>query len=67
MSNFHFILGTNDRQLIRLIVTRCEIDMTEIKEAFARLFGESLRECIKGDTSGDYKAALYALIGETKS
>lgn len=57
-------LGTNDRQLIRLIVTRCEIDMTEIKEAFQRLFNESLKDCIKGDTSGDYKHALYALIGE---
>lgn len=45
-------IGTNDRQLIRLIVTRCEIDMVEIKEAFARIFGETLKECIKGDTSG---------------
>jgi len=60
-------LGTNDRQLIRLVVTRCEIDMTEIKAAFERLFGESLKECIKGDTSGDYKHALYVLIGENKS
>lgn len=61
------ILGTNDRQLIRLVVTRCEIDMTEIKEAFQRLFNESLKDCIKGDTSGDYKHALYALIGENRS
>lgn len=59
--------GTNDRQLIRLVVTRCEIDMVEIKEAFERLFNESLRDCIKGDTSGDYKHALYVLIGEKKS
>lgn len=61
------ILGTNDRQLIRLIVTRCEIDMTEIKTAFVSLFGETLKDCIKGDTSGDYKHALYALIGEHRS
>lgn len=59
-------LGTNDRQLIRLVVTRCEIDMTEIKEAFERLFGESLKACIRGDTSGDYKHGLYALIGENR-
>jgi annexin A7/11 len=38
--------------------------MTEIKAVFEKLFGESLRECIKGDTSGAYKHALYALIGE---
>lgn len=60
-------LGTNDRQLVRLVVTRCEIDMTEIKEAFERLFGESLKSMIKGDTSGAYKHALYALIGEQRS
>lgn len=53
--------------MIRLIVTRCEIDMTEIKAAFEKLFGESLKDCIKGDTSGDYKYALYALIGEQRS
>jgi annexin A7/11 len=41
--------------------------MTEIKAAFERLFGETLRDCIKGDTSGDYKHALYALIGEKSS
>lgn len=45
-------LGTDDRQLIRIVVTRCEIDMGEIKEAFERLFNESLKDCIKGDTSG---------------
>jgi annexin A7/11 len=48
-------LGTNDRQLIRLVVTRCEIDMTEIKEAHDRLFGESLKSMIKGDCSGKLK------------
>lgn len=60
-------LGTNDRQLIRLIVTRCEIDMTEIKGAFERIFKETLKSFIKGDTSGDYKHAIYVLIGENKS
>lgn len=60
-------LGTNDTKLIRLIVTRCEIDMVEIKGAFQRLFGKSLKDFIKGDCSGDYKHALYALIGEQRS
>uniref|UniRef100_U5EWZ9 Annexin n=1 Tax=Corethrella appendiculata TaxID=1370023 RepID=U5EWZ9_9DIPT len=60
-------MGTNDRQLIRLIVTRCEIDMRDIKDAFQRLYGDSLRNWIKGDTSGHYKHALYVLIGEEKS
>uniref|UniRef100_A0A0K8TP66 Annexin n=1 Tax=Tabanus bromius TaxID=304241 RepID=A0A0K8TP66_TABBR len=60
-------MGTNDRQLIRIIVTRCEIDMQDIKAAFERKYGKSLKSFIKGDTSGDYKHALYALIGEQRS
>ncbi|VEN36446.1 unnamed protein product [Callosobruchus maculatus] len=40
-------LGTNDRQLIRLVVTRCEIDMVEIKREYQAMFGESLADAIK--------------------
>ncbi|KAH8409206.1 hypothetical protein KR009_010701, partial [Drosophila setifemur] len=60
-------IGTNDTQLIRVIITRCEIDMTDIKGAFERLYGKSLKSWIKGDTSGHYKHALYALVGEQRS
>lgn len=60
-------LGTNDNSLIRLVVSRCDIDMEDIKEAFNRKFGKSLKSFIKGDTSGHYKHALYALIGENRS
>lgn len=59
-------LGTSDDKLIRLIVTRCEIDMVEIKAAFQRLFGKSLKSFIKGDCSGDYRHALLALIDEPR-
>ncbi|XP_016952007.1 annexin B11 isoform X2 [Drosophila biarmipes] len=60
-------IGTNDTQLIRVIITRSEIDMTDIKVAFERLYGKSLKSWIKGDTSGHYKHALYALVGEQRS
>lgn len=40
-------IGTNDKQLIRLIVTRCEIDLNDIKVAFERLYGKSVRSWIK--------------------
>lgn len=60
-------IGTDDRALIRLVVTRCEIDMMDIKEAFQKKYGKSLKSFIKGDTSGDYKHALYALLGENRS
>lgn len=60
-------IGTNDRDLIRLVVTRSEIDMVDIKEEFQKKYGKPLKSFIKGDTSGDYKHALYALIGENRS
>ncbi|KAJ8933353.1 hypothetical protein NQ314_014068, partial [Rhamnusium bicolor] len=58
-------LGTNDRQLIRLVVTRCEVDMVEIKREYQTNYKESLADAIKGDCSGDYKKCLLALIGES--
>ncbi|KAG5683040.1 hypothetical protein PVAND_012347 [Polypedilum vanderplanki] len=57
-------LGTDDRALIRLVVTRCEIDMNDIKEAYAQKYGKSLRNAVKNDTSGYYRKALLKLIGE---
>lgn len=60
-------LGTTDSQLIRVLVMRAEVDLADVKAEFERLYGKSLRSWIKGDTSGHYKHALYALIGEAPS
>ncbi|CAL4077997.1 unnamed protein product, partial [Meganyctiphanes norvegica] len=54
--------GTDDTKLIRLIVSRCEIDMGNIKEEYEKLYLESLKDAIKGDTRGDYRKTLLALI-----
>ncbi|XP_052777924.1 annexin A6-like [Mya arenaria] len=59
-------VGTKDSTLIRVVVTRSEVDMVQIKHAFQRLYGKSLRSFIKGDTSGDYKKLLLALCGASK-
>jgi len=56
--------GTNDKALIRLILSRCEIDMVEIKKEFQTKYGKSLKSWVEGDTSGDYKKFLLKLIGE---
>lgn len=55
-------MGTNDRALIRIIVSRCEKDMVQIKQEFQRLYKKSLDGFISGDTSGKYKDALIALV-----
>ncbi|XP_022906646.2 annexin B9-like [Onthophagus taurus] len=57
-------IGTKDNKLMRVVATRCEIDMEDIKGIYEAKYGESLAEAIKGDTSGDYKKCLLALIGE---
>ncbi|KAB0794611.1 hypothetical protein PPYR_11450 [Photinus pyralis] len=56
-------MGTNDNQLIRIIVTRSEVDMGEIKQHYAAMYGKDLAAAIADDVSGDYKKCLLALIG----
>jgi len=54
--------GTDDEQLIRVVVNRAEIDMKEIKDAYMELYQISLIKAIEKDTSGDYRKLLIAAI-----
>jgi len=56
-------MGTKDRNLIRILVTRCDVDLGNIKREYEKMFGKSLQTDVSGDTSGDYKLALLTLIG----
>ncbi|KAL3310039.1 hypothetical protein Ciccas_011404 [Cichlidogyrus casuarinus] len=58
-------LGTNDSSLMRLILTRCEIDLADIKKVYQTKYRRTLEEDIKGDTSGNYKKMLFALCGSS--
>uniref|UniRef100_A0A8C2ZGI1 Annexin n=1 Tax=Cyclopterus lumpus TaxID=8103 RepID=A0A8C2ZGI1_CYCLU len=55
--------GTDDNTLIRVMVTRSEVDLLEIRTEFRKLFACSLFSMIKGDTGGDYRKALLLLCG----
>lgn len=56
-------MGTDDTTLIRIIVSRSEIDLGNVKREFERLYDRTLLSAVKSETSGDYKRALCALIG----
>ncbi|XP_030069459.1 annexin A6 isoform X1 [Microcaecilia unicolor] len=56
-------MGTADNTLIRIMVSRSEIDMMDIREAFRTKYEKSLYSMIKNDTSGEYKHALLKLCG----
>jgi predicted lipid carrier protein YhbT len=55
-------VGTNDSRLVRVIVSRCEVDMPRIKQAYQRLFGRDLVMDVRSDTSGNYKKILTHLL-----
>jgi len=55
--------GTDDRTLIRIVSSRCEIDMVQIKQEFAARHHKSLARFIEEDCSGDYKRLLMKLVG----
>jgi len=59
-------LGTDDDRLQRICISRSEIDMVQIKQAFANMYGQTLGRFISDDTSGNYKRALIELIGGVK-
>ncbi|CAB1338637.1 unnamed protein product [Coregonus sp. 'balchen'] len=55
--------GTKDRTLIRVMVTRSEVDMLDIRQVYQKNYGKSLYTAISGDTSGDYTKLLLKLCG----
>ena len=53
-------LGTDNNLLNRVLVSRNEIDMDDIKEIYKQKYNVTMREDISGDTSGIYeKLCLY--------
>jgi len=56
--------GTNDTILIRVLVSRDEIDINRIKRYYKQLYTKELYDAVSEDVSGDYKNLLLALIGK---
>lgn len=54
-------MGTDDNTLIRVLISRDEIDLGEIKTIYKSKYGMTLFDQIKDETSGDYKNLLLGI------
>lgn len=57
-------LGTKDNDLMRLLVTRSDVDLPKVKVEYQRKYEKSLYDKVKGDLSGDYEKLFLRLIGK---
>ena len=57
-------LSTNDNIIIRVLVSRDEIDIKRIKRYYMQNYKIPLYDAVKGEISGDYQKILLALIGQ---
>ena len=55
-------LGTNNTKLVRVIVSRSEIDLGYIKQAYQRMYQRDMLNDVRSDTSGYYRDILTGLI-----
>ena len=53
--------GQKDELLMRILITRDEVDMPKIKECYKTLYGKDMVESVKEATLGDYKNLLVEL------
>ncbi|XP_007575901.1 annexin A1-like [Poecilia formosa] len=55
--------GTRDEALIRILVSRSEVDLQKVVEEYRAMFETTLHEDIVNDTNGHYQKVLLALCG----
>ena len=53
--------GTNDSLLMRVLISRDEIDMPQIKAFYKKLYGKDMVDDIKSDIGGDYQKLMVEL------
>lgn len=60
------LIGTHDTSLIRIIVSRAEIDLTTIEAIFASTYGAALQDKLAEDTGKHYMKTLLAIVNGNK-
>lgn len=57
-------LGTDEDAITRVVVTRAEKDLKEIKELYHKTYSVPLEKAVAEDTSGDYEDFILTLLGK---
>lgn len=57
------ITGKNEKIILRILVSRNEIDIEEIKQYYNQLFGKEMINDLKNNFSGDYFKLISKLVG----
>uniref|UniRef100_A0AAY4E4S0 Annexin n=1 Tax=Denticeps clupeoides TaxID=299321 RepID=A0AAY4E4S0_9TELE len=57
-------MGTNESTLTRILVSRSEIDLLDVKAEYKKMYGCSLYSAVEAETSGDYGQTLLKICGE---
>lgn len=60
-------LGTDDTMLVRVFVTRNEVDIKQMSRYYEKLYKVTMKADVEDDTSGNYQALLLKLIEQAKS
>ncbi|CAB3403346.1 unnamed protein product [Caenorhabditis bovis] len=55
-------MGTRDKDLIRIVVSRSEIDLVLIEHEYQLIFGKPLSQLIKEECKGEYRDALLTVL-----
>lgn len=56
-------VGTDEFTLNRILASRSEIDLLDIRAEYKKMYGRTLYSAIKSDTSGYYETTLLRIIG----
>jgi annexin A7/11 len=55
-------LGTHDKELVRIIISRNNVDLYEIAGEYNTIYGKSLKEALHSEISGDYRTLIERLL-----
>jgi len=59
-------LGTDDKTLVRIIISRKHVDLYEIAQEYNTLYAKSLKEAIHSEISGDYRTLIERIVAASE-